>query len=87
MNKEEKFYSTTEAAKILGVSRVTIFNRIKEGKIHAKKIGRNFIIRAEEIEPFIVRDKLTNKEKEQIGDAVHRAAKEYAEAFKLLGKE
>lgn len=38
------YISTTEAAKILGVSTVTVFNIIKDGRIQAQKVGRNYII-------------------------------------------
>ena len=45
MNKQsaylKKYLSTTEVAKLLEVSRVTVFNRIKSGEIKAEKIGRN----------------------------------------------
>ncbi|MBU0578287.1 helix-turn-helix domain-containing protein [Patescibacteria group bacterium] len=38
------FISTAEAAKILGISRVSVFNKIKSGDIKAVKVGRNYII-------------------------------------------
>lgn len=40
----EDYISTTEAAKLLEVSTVTIFNMIKDGRIKAQKVGRNYII-------------------------------------------
>jgi excisionase family DNA binding protein len=39
------YISTTEAAEMLGVSRVTVFNMIKDKRIkRAIKVGRNYII-------------------------------------------
>lgn len=38
------FYTTKELAKILGISRVAVFKKIKNGTIKAQKIGRNFVI-------------------------------------------
>ena len=38
------YISTTEAAKILKVTPVTVFNMIKDGRIQAIKVGRNYII-------------------------------------------
>lgn len=38
----EEFYSTTAIAEALGVSRITIFRYIKDGKLKAKKYGRNY---------------------------------------------
>jgi len=44
-DKQKKdFYTTAELAKLLGVSRITVFNRIKEGVIKAQKISRNFVV-------------------------------------------
>lgn len=81
--QDKQFISTTEAAKILGVSRITIFDRIKRGKIPAKKVGRNFIIEKNQI----VRGKdaqLTDNEKKLINKAVDRTIKEYGKTLKLL---
>ncbi|MEK7118697.1 MAG: excisionase family DNA-binding protein [Patescibacteria group bacterium] len=87
VNIEKTHYSTTEAAKLLVVSRIAVFKWIKAGKIKAKKVGRNFVIARSAIERYLPNGELTEKEKKLIGVAVHRAAKEYAEAFELLGKE
>jgi excisionase family DNA binding protein len=87
VNKEKTHYSTTEAAELLGISRIAVFKWIKAGKIEAKKVGRNFVIPRSALERYFTHGELTEKEKEEIGIAVQRAAKEYAEAFKLLGKE
>ncbi|MBN2197695.1 helix-turn-helix domain-containing protein [Candidatus Wolfebacteria bacterium] len=38
------FYTTAELAKVLGISRVAVFKKIKNGLIKAQKIGRNFVI-------------------------------------------
>jgi excisionase family DNA binding protein len=47
---EKGFYTTTELAKILGVSRVAVFNKIKSGDIKAQKFGRNFVIFKKDID-------------------------------------
>jgi len=47
--ENKKYISTSEVAKLLGISRVAVFNRIKKGKLNAIKIGRNFAIPEEEI--------------------------------------
>jgi len=38
------FISTTQAAEILKVTPVTIFNMIQDGRVQAVKVGRNYII-------------------------------------------
>ena len=40
----KRLYSLTEVAKILGVSRVTVFNKIQNGELKAHKIGNNYAI-------------------------------------------
>lgn len=42
--KEKDYYTITELAKIFGISRVSIFKRVKQGSIKGQKIGYNFII-------------------------------------------
>ena len=49
----KKFYTTTELAEILGISRVAVFKRIKNGSIKAQKIGRNFVIYKKDIGKII----------------------------------
>lgn len=49
-----EFISTIEAAKKMGVSRVTVFNMIKDGRIkRAIKVGRNYIIPADFQKDFV----------------------------------
>ena len=40
----EQYISIPDYARQLGVSRITIYNRVKSGAIPAKKIGRNYVI-------------------------------------------
>jgi len=42
--QDKDFYTTTELAKILGISRISVFKRVGNGSINARKMGRNFII-------------------------------------------
>lgn len=41
---EKDFYTTTELAKVLGISRISVFKRVRQGSIKAVKMGRDFII-------------------------------------------
>lgn len=47
---KDKLISITEAAKLLNVTRVTLFKWLKGGKVEAIKIGRHWKIRQSEIE-------------------------------------
>lgn len=48
--KSKNFYTTTELAKILKISRIAVFNKIKRGEIKAQKMGRNFVIFKRDLE-------------------------------------
>ncbi len=84
--EEKRFLSTAELAEILGISRIAIFKKIKEGKIKAIKIGRNFAIDRNDLEE-ILGSVLKNSDKREIDDAVKKTVREYGETLKKLGKE
>lgn len=84
MNK--KYLTTSELAKLLGISRIAVFKKIKAGKIKAKKIGRNFVIDKKEL-GGILDESLTERKKNEISASVKKTIEEYGETLKLLGKE
>ncbi|MEK9174983.1 MAG: helix-turn-helix domain-containing protein [Patescibacteria group bacterium] len=84
MNK--RLFSTSEAAKILGISRIAVFKKIKSGEIKAKKTGRNFVIESNEILPSLG-SVLGPQKKHQIEQSVKKTVREYGETLRLLGKE
>lgn len=84
MNK--KMYSTIEAARILGLSRIEVFRKITAGKIKAEKVGRNYVISNDALMEALGKLIGTSK-KEEIEKAVKRAVKEYGSTFNKLAKE
>ena len=84
--ENKDFLSTTELAKILGISRIAVFKKIKSGKIKAKQVGRNFMISKKDL-PAVLGDMVGNKERKDITNAVAKAVKQYGETFRLLGRE
>jgi len=91
-NKGKKaiFISITELAKMLGISRVAVFKKIKKGQIRAEKIGRSYAISMEDATDIVrgVDSKvLTEEKKSEIKKAVEKVVKEYGETLRLLGKE
>ncbi len=86
VNIEKIYISTSEAAKYLGVSRVTVFKKIQKGEIPAKKVGRNYVILRESIIGGISKP-LTPDAKHQIDGAIERTVREYGETLRLLGNE
>lgn len=82
--KKNKYISTTESAKMLGISREAVLKKIKTGHLKAEKIGRNFAVPKSEIEQLI-KPKLTDRDKRKIDQAVNKTVREYGETLKLLG--
>lgn len=80
------FLSTSETAKILGISRVAVFKKIKRGEIKAQKIGRNFIIDQKDLSEAF-KNILNESKKREIEKSVSKTVREYGETLKLLGKE
>lgn len=81
-----KYISTTEAAKILGISRIAVFRKIKSGQIEAKKVGRNFVIDKKQILGQAGK-LLTPQRRKLIEQAVKKVVQEYGETLRLLGQE
>ena len=40
----KNFYTISELAKLLRISRISVFKRVRQGSIKGQKFGRNFII-------------------------------------------
>lgn len=82
----EKYITIPELAKLLGVSRIAIYNRVKKGQIPAAKIGRTYVITDQTI-ANILGKKVTRTGKKRIDAAVRKTVREYGEVLKKLGKE
>ena len=83
-NKE--LITTAELAKILGISRIAVFKRIKRGQIKAIRVGRNFVIPKDSL-PEILGQVLSKKNKSEIETAVKKTVREYGQTLRLLGNE
>ncbi len=82
--KKNQYYSVAELAKILGISRIAVFKKIKNNQIKAIKIGRNFAIPQKAV-AAILGETLTLQQKRTIDRAVKKTIAEYGETLKLLG--
>ena len=86
MTKKGDYITIPELAKILGLSRIAIFKRVKKGAIKAVKIGRNYAIPRAYIDSILGKA-LGDSDKKEIDMAVRKTIKEYGRTLKLLGKE
>jgi excisionase family DNA binding protein len=82
----EKYITIPELAKLLGVSRIAIYNRVKKGQIPAAKIGRTYVITDQTIADILGKQ-VTGRGKKRIDAAVHKTVQEYGEVLKQLAKE
>jgi len=83
---DEKYITIPELAKLLGVSRIAIYNRVKKGQIPATRIGRTYVIKDQTITNILGKG-VTRRGKERIDAAVRRTVREYGEVLKRLAKE
>lgn len=84
--KEKKYITIPQLAKILGISRIAVYKKVKKGHIKAEKIGRAYLIPQENLK-VILKEKLSEQDKSKIIEAVKKAVKEYGDVLKMLGNE
>jgi len=84
--ENKDFYTISELAGILGISRVAVFKKIKSGQIQAIKIGSIFAIPKKELESILGKT-LSKEQKKVIDEGVRKTVKEYGQTLKLLGQE
>jgi len=86
MGKKSEYLTIPQLAKMLGISRIAVYRKVKKGQIKAQKIGRSYAI----LQGYIggIRSKpLSASEKQRIDAAIRKAIKEYGETLRLLGQE
>jgi len=80
------YVTIPQLAKMLGLSRIAVYRRVKSGQIAAVRIGRTFAIPRKHVAAILGRD-LRPEDKRQIEAAVRKTCDEYGEVLRLLGKE
>ena len=87
---KKEYLSIAELAKLLGISRIAVYMKVKKGKIRAIKIGKSYAIPREYVDNNFVDiagAPLQEEEKKDIEKSVARTVKEYGEVLKRLGGE
>ncbi|MBU1693121.1 MAG: helix-turn-helix domain-containing protein [Verrucomicrobia bacterium] len=75
-----------QLAHLLGISRITLYKRVKKGEIPAAKIGRTYVI-SDATTASILGKEASRNAKERIDAAVRKTVIAYGEVLKKLGKE
>ena len=84
--EKNKYFTIPQLAKILGISRIAVYKKVKKGEIKAIRIGRNYAI-SDRIVSEILGNKLTERKKREIDRAISKTLNEYGEVLRLLGSE
>ena len=83
---KKKYITIPELAKILGVSRIAVYKKVKSGQIKAAKAGNTYLISEPEIAHILGKD-VSKKGKASIEAAVKKVVKDYGSVLKKLGSE
>lgn len=84
--EKSKYMTIPELAKILGITRIAVYKKVKKGQIRAIRIGKSYAIPRKYIAD-ILGETLKEEDKRKIDKAVKKTVKEYGEVLKLLGRE
>ena len=84
--EKTEYISLAELAKILGISRIAVYKKVKKGDIKAIRIGRSYAVPRSFISSILGHE-LRKDEKDEIKAAVDRTVKEYGEVLKRLGSQ
>ena len=80
------YITIPELAKLLGISRIAVYKKVKKGQIEAQKVGRSYVISDTNVQA-VLKKKLGRKDKDSINAAIKRTVSEYGQVLKWLSKE
>jgi len=83
---KDNYFSVSETANIMGISRTAILKKIYARKLKAERIGHFWAIPEEELGVYRG-EILTEKQKKTIEAGVKKTVQEYGEVLEKLGKE
>ena len=83
---KKKYLTIPELAKLLGKSRIAVYKDVKNGKIAATKIGRNYAISDRNVARILGKE-MSQKDKKKVSVAVKKVVQEYGKVLKKLSKE
>jgi len=81
-----KYITIPQLAKMLGISRIAVYKKVKSGQIKAMRIGKSYVISDSDI-VYILAGKLNGRDKKQLDAAIQKIIDEYEELLRMLGKE
>jgi len=85
MNNKQ-FYSLADVGRLLGISRIAVYQKVKKGEIEAMRVGRSWVVPAKALD-YVLGRTLKDKDKREIDAAVKRVVGEFGDVLEKLGKE
>jgi len=79
----KKYLTIPEAARIVGISRIAVYKRVKKGKIKALRIGRNYAI-PKKVLMDILGKNLKAQGKRAISSAIEKMVEGYGKTLESL---
>jgi excisionase family DNA binding protein len=84
--EDKNYFTIPQVARILGISRIAVYKKVKKGEIRAIRIGRNYAFPEERLAAVLGKT-LREADKKEIDRAVRKTVREYSEVLRLLGNE
>jgi len=79
----KKYLTIPEAARVVGISRIAVYKRVKKGKIKALRIGRNYAIPKEAVKEILA-NSLKLQDKRGISSAVEKMIAGYGKTLESV---
>ncbi len=83
---DKEYITIPQLAKLLGLSRIAVFKKVKRGEVKAIKIGRNYAISKKNLDAILGKS-LAETDKKEIDTAIRKTVHEYGQTLKLLGND
>lgn len=84
--RKKEFFTIPEVAKLLGLSRITVYKKVKAGEIKADLVGKTYMIRDRELSQ-VLNKKLTPSDLRSVEKSVNKGIRQYGDVFKWLAHE
>ncbi|MBD3271618.1 MAG: helix-turn-helix domain-containing protein [Elusimicrobia bacterium] len=80
------FISIPQLAKLLGISRIAVYKKVKQGKIKTIRVGKTYAIAKKYVDELLG-TVLKDTDKKNIDNAINKTILDFGDVLKLLGNE
>jgi len=83
---KQKYITIPQLAKLLGLSRIEVYRKVRKSQIPAIRIGRNYAISDRDVAQILGKE-MSGKDKKQVKIACKKAVRDYGKVLKKLSRE